>query len=70
MTAYERPRPIGPDDPWEGRPPFFRRPVVRGTITLVAVGSFLILTLMSTCAPRRRVSPETTTTTTEIVAEN
>jgi hypothetical protein len=37
--------------------------VVRAIITLIAVGSFLLVTLISTCAPRRsRPAPTTTTT--------
>lgn len=48
-------------DPWDGDPPFLRRPAVRAVITVVAVGSFLLVTLLSTCAPRTR-SPATTTT--------
>jgi hypothetical protein len=49
------------EDPWGGRPPLLRRPAVRAIVTLIAVGSFLLVTLMSTCAPRTR-SPATTTT--------
>jgi hypothetical protein len=48
--------------------PWLRRPAVRGSIALLAVGSFLILTLMSTCAPRRRVDQTTTTTMAGVVA--
>ena len=50
-------------DPWEGRTPWLRRPGVLRVLVGLVVGSFLILTLMSTCAPRRR-APATTTTTT------
>jgi hypothetical protein len=49
-------------DPYAGRTPWLRRPVVRGLITLVAVGSFLLVTLVSSCGPRRRSTPATTTT--------
>ena len=51
------------DDPYAGRTPLLRRPAVRLLVTLVAVGSFLLATLVSSCGPRRTV-PEPTTTTT------
>ena len=51
-----------PDDPSAGRTPWLRRPAVRAAITLVAVGSFLLATLVSSCGPRRR-SPAPATTT-------
>jgi hypothetical protein len=52
------------DDRWDdGRTPWLRRPVIRGTVAMLAVVSFLIITLMSTCAPRRTVVRTTTTTT-------
>lgn len=50
-------------DPWEGRTPLLRRPVIRAAITLIAVGSFLLVTLISSCAPRRSRPVSTTTTT-------
>jgi hypothetical protein len=50
-----------PADPWGGRTPFLRRPAVRVAVTTIAVGSFLLVTLLSTCAPRTR-APATTTT--------
>jgi hypothetical protein len=52
------------DDRWEEqRTPWLRRPRVRGTVAVFAALSFLIITLMSTCAPRRTVVRTTTTTT-------
>lgn len=56
-------RPPRPDDAWEGRVPYLRRPVIRTLIALIAVGSFLLVTLISSCVPRRS-RPVTTTTTT------
>ena len=50
-------------DPYAGRTPLFRRPGARIAFALLAAGSLLLVTLISTCAPRRRV-PATTTTTT------
>jgi len=54
------------EDPWGGRVPFMRRPMVRGAIIVIAVGSFLLLTLMSTCAPPTTRLPSDTTTTTGV----
>jgi hypothetical protein len=52
------------DDRWDDdRTPWLRRPRVRGTVAVFAALSFLIITLMSTCAPRRTVVRTTTTTT-------
>jgi hypothetical protein len=52
------------DDRWdEDRTPWLRRPRVRSTVAVFAALSFLIITLMSTCAPRRTVVRTTTTTT-------
>jgi hypothetical protein len=61
-------RPNRPPRPWEvepERPPFFRRPLVRYVVTAIAVGSFVILTVVSSCGPRRTIpiDPPTTTTT-------
>jgi hypothetical protein len=55
-------------DPYEGRRPLFRRPLVRGSVAVLAAGAFLLITLLSTCAPRRSVPRTTTTTTTGGVA--
>ena len=53
------------DDPYEGRTSWLRRPLVRGVVTAIAVGSFLMATLISSCGPRRTSPvPATTTTTT------
>lgn len=49
-------------------PPLLRRPLVRGTITLLVVVSFVMLTLMSTCAPPTRQIGTTTTTLDGITA--
>jgi hypothetical protein len=54
------------DDPWGGRVPLMRRPIVRGAIIFIAAGSFLLVTLMSTCAPRTTPVPQDTTTTTGV----
>ena len=61
-------RPNRPPRPWEiepAKPPFFRRPAVRAVVTAIAVGSFLILTIVSSCGPRAvvRIDRPTTTTT-------
>ena len=55
------------DDPYDSgwghrQLPLLRRPVVRGAITAIVVITFVMLTLMSTCAPR--TTPIGTTTTT------
>ena len=63
-------RPHRPSRPWElepERPPFFRRPAVRIIVTLIAVGSFLTLTIVSSCGPRRAIPLQPTTTTSTIV---
>ncbi|MFH1331512.1 MAG: hypothetical protein ABIJ48_12820 [Actinomycetota bacterium] len=56
---------MGPnlDDPWGGRTPWLRRRAPRIAISLLAVGSFLALTLMSTCSTRTTPPPATTSTT-------
>ncbi len=51
-------------DPYHEHRPWLRRPFVRGSVAVLAAGSLAIITLMSTCAPRRRTVPATTTTTT------
>ena len=51
------------DDPYEGHTPWLRRPAVRFLVTVIAVGSFLLATLVSSCGPRR-VVPEPSPTTT------
>lgn len=61
-------RPDRPLRPWEMEPdrqPFFRRAAVRYVVTAIAVGSFLVLTIVSSCGPRRTIpiEPPTTTTT-------
>lgn len=51
------------DSGWgEDRLPLLRRPTVRGTITIVVIVTFVMLTLMSTCSPA--TTPIGTTTTT------
>lgn len=51
------------DSGWGDQPvPLLRRPAVRGAITIIVVFTFVLLTLMSTCAPR--TTPVGTTTTT------
>ena len=52
-----------PDDPYSGHTPWLRRPRVRMAIAFVAVGSFLLTTLISSCGPRRTVPDPSTTTT-------
>ena len=53
------------DSGWGDQPPpLLRRPAVRGAITVIVVFTFVLLTLMSTCAPRT-VPIEPTTTTVE-----
>jgi quinol-cytochrome oxidoreductase complex cytochrome b subunit len=56
-------------DGWshDPEPPPRRRPL-RSGITILVIVSFLTLTLMSTCAPRRTVVRPTTTTTIGIQA--
>ena len=59
----------GFDDGWGDQPkPLLRRPAVRGFITLIVVVSFVMLTLMSTCAPRTTPIGTTTTTVDGITA--
>jgi hypothetical protein len=50
------------EDPWGGQVPWLRRRGPRVALALVAAGSFLALTLMSTCSTR--TAPPATTTTT------
>jgi hypothetical protein len=52
-----------PDDPYAGHTPWLRRPRVRMAIAFIAVGAFLLTTLISSCGPTRR-SPAPATTTT------
>jgi hypothetical protein len=54
------------DDPWGGRTPWLRRRTPRIAISLLAAGSFLALTLMSTCSTRTTPPPTTTTTSTTV----
>ena len=51
-----------PEDPWDGNPPWLRRPGPRVALALLAAASLLGLTLMSTCSTRTRPPPTTTTT--------
>lgn len=51
------------EDPWGGQIPWMRRRGPRVVLALLAAGSFLALTLFSTCSTRHG-SPATTTTTT------
>lgn len=51
------------DDPYAGHTPWLRRPIVRFLVTFVAVGSFLLATLVSSCGPRRTIPAPATTTT-------
>ena len=55
------------DDPYAGRTPWLRRPAVRAAVVAVAVGTFLLATLVSSCGPRRTVPPPTTTTTIPVI---
>ena len=60
-----------PDDPYSGHTPWLRRPGVRMAIAFVAVGSFLLMTLISSCGPTRRSpAPPTTTTIPTVQVEN
>jgi hypothetical protein len=56
------------DDPHAGYTPWLRRPVVRLVVTLIAVGTFLLTTLVSSCGPRHRIPepPATTIPTVEV----
>lgn len=59
------------DDPYADRTSWLRRPMVRGLITAIAVGSFLLATLVSSCGPRRTTpAPTTTTTVPTVQVEN
>ncbi len=49
------------EDPWGGQTPWMRRRGPRVVLALLAAGSFLALTLLSTCSPRH--APPATTTT-------
>jgi len=59
-----------PDDPYAGRTPWLRRPRVRMAIAIVAVGSFLLMTLVSSCGPARRAPAPATTTIPTVQVEN
>ena len=48
--------------------PVLRRRGVLGTLAVLVAGSFLLLTLMSTCTPRRQAPAPTTTTVPTLVA--
>ncbi|HSQ37099.1 MAG TPA: hypothetical protein VLS92_04305 [Acidimicrobiia bacterium] len=50
------------EDPWGGHTPWLRRRGPRVVLALLAAGSFLALTLLSTCSTRTGPPPETTTT--------
>lgn len=50
------------EDPWGGQTPWMRRRGPRVVLALLAAGSFLALTLLSTCSPRQ-APPATTSTT-------
>lgn len=52
------------DDPYAGHTPWLRRPAVRYLVTFIAVGSFLLATLVSSCGPQRSAPTPTTTTST------
>jgi hypothetical protein len=54
------------EDPYAGWTPWLRRPLVRAVVATVAVGTFVLATLISSCGPRRR-APATTTTTVPLV---
>jgi len=58
------------DDPYAGRTPWLRRPVVRILISGIAVGSFLLATLVSSCGPRGTTPAPTTTTTPTVQVVN
>ena len=59
------------EDPYAGRTPWLRRPGVRMLVTAIAVGSFLLATLVSSCGPRRTSPrPATTTTIPTVQVEN
>ena len=51
-----------PDDPYAGWTPWLRRPLVRAVVVAVAVGTFLLATLVSSCGPRRRAPAPPSTT--------
>jgi hypothetical protein len=51
-------------DPWGGHTPWLWRRGPRVALALLAAGSFLALTLLSTCSTRTGPPPTTTTTTT------
>ena len=50
------------EDPWGGHTPWLRRRGPRAALALLAAGSFLALTLLSTCSTRTGPPPTTTTT--------
>lgn len=55
----------GSEDPWGGHTPWLRRRGPRAVLALLAAGSFLALTLLSTCSTRTG-PPATTTTTVQL----
>ena len=59
--------PYDSDDPYAGHTPWLRRPFVRAAVVAVAVGTFLLATLVSSCGPRRTVPGPTTTTTVPVI---
>jgi type IV secretory pathway protease TraF len=56
-------------DPYADRTPWLRRRGVRLVVALLAAGSLALVTLISTCAPRRRVPATTTTTVGRVAVE-
>jgi hypothetical protein len=63
VTTGDRPGWPEPEPPV----PLLRRGAVRAALVTLVVVSFLTLTLVSTCSPRRTVVRNTTTTTTTVV---
>ncbi len=58
------------DDPYAGHTPWLQRPGVRAVVVVIAAGSFLLATLVSSCGPRHRISPPTTTTIPAVQVES
>lgn len=50
------------EDPWGGQTPWMRRRGPRVVLALLAAGSFLALTLLSTCSPRQAPPAPASTT--------
>ncbi len=57
------------DDPYAAPTPWLRRRGVQAVVIAVAVGTFLLATLVSSCGPRRVVRTPTTTTVPSLEVE-